>query len=188
VVPVGFDSSQLLTTGEDYNLWISQIDAIAGLNTGPNAAGSVVQAQIIGENSSGFAFGYINSTVTPTELFPDYDGPDKNTMFKDMDSSQWWGFNTLPSQVQNNPLYYNQWAAIILEESSNQVYGQVYADRYTQPFNPFLFSLTSDGTSAGDELNSWVITLHNPVPEPSTAGIGLIGIGAWWLLRKRKKA
>lgn len=185
VVPVGFNNSELLTKGGDYNLWLSEMNAIAGLNSGPNAAGSVLQAQIIGENSSGFAFGYINSTITPADLFPNYNGPDKDVMFKDMDSSKWWGFNTLPNQLQPNNPFYNEWSAIILEESLNQVYGQVYADRYAEPFNPFLFSMTTDGTATGDEIGSWVITLHDPVPEPSTILLLALAVIIYLVHRKR---
>jgi hypothetical protein len=85
-----------------------------------------IQNLIIGEITSGFLFGFINSAEIPNG---------GTTAIKDMPSYKWWNLSPNDGYAKAQPTksYYDTYAGVINECSGNQVYGAAYGDRFTNP-------------------------------------------------------
>jgi len=121
-----------------------------------------VTAQIEGEISQAFDFGLAGSTNLATNGVP----------IGEMPSGMWWqatnGVSPF-SGAETNPAYYNAYAALIANASSNQVYSTPYSDRFSGSNSP----LINDTYYSNTKVNSWLITTGDPlavsgVPEPSS--------------------
>lgn len=173
--------------GEDYIVvtgagWASFTNAINGyVNASDVAAAGIVEAQILGELSAGFAAGFIGSTNTVAQYGA--------TPLGELPSANWWNLSNVIAfeDVQSATNFFNTYANVIYQNSSNSVYGMVYSDRFVQ--NTTLVNAVSNGTSP---VNSWLVTIGDPltaVPEPSAAALavlGLIGFALLITLRKRR--
>ncbi len=112
-----------------------------------------LQSLIIGEITSGFVFGFIDSDETPVG---------QTTEIKNMPSNQWWGLNPNDgySAAQPDNAYYDPYAAVICATSGNQVYGAAYGDRFTNPTqNPTIESSYYNGQAVA----TWKVTLLPPI-------------------------
>lgn len=112
---------------------------------------NILQSLIIGEITSGFLFGFINSA----EMI-------KGTPIKDMPSHQWWTLspNAGYSAAHPNHAFYDPYAAVICATSGNQVYGAAYGDRFVNPaHNPTIESSSYQGKAVA----KWEATLLPPI-------------------------
>lgn len=118
-----------------------------------------LKSMIIGEITSGFVFGFINSNEIPAGL---------TIAIKDMPSNQWWGLDPVNgyNNAQPNNAYYDPFAAVICNNSGNQVYGAAYGDRFTNPSqNPTIESAVYNNTNVA----KWTLELLPPITVPATA-------------------
>lgn len=163
---------------------LSGSDGGAAFVDGANSNSWVdVQSQIAGELSAAFAFGLAGSTNTNAS----------GVAIGNMPSAQWWiaSNGVLPfSGTQSNSSYYDIWASLIDNISSNRVYGYAYSDRFGGSNSPLINDLSLNGTNIG----SWGITIGAPlvgadisVPEPSTYVLFILGAVALGIIGRRKK-
>lgn len=150
-----------------------------------------VTSQIQGELAEAFSFGLAGSTNLATN----------GDVIGHMPSGMWWQQSngvTPFAGAQTNPAFYNIYAALIAQASSNQVYGAPYSDRFAGSNSPLINDLQYVQNGVTNPVNSWLINVGAPVvgadigsvPEPSTPfllGLGsLAGVVA--LLRSRRKS
>lgn len=143
-----------------------------------NPAASIVNAQIAGEISTGYDAGLPGSTN-----IINFNGT--NVQIGTLPSADWWGLANPPlfSTIQTNP-YYNQYANVIYQNSSNSVYGMTYGDRFTNP-------LASPHLDATTNIGSWLVGIADPVgvavvPEPSYTWAILLFLTSVLALRSLK--
>lgn len=147
-------------------------------NAGAAGAG-VVQAQIFGELATGLAAGFIGSTNI-VDQFP-------GIALGDLPSANWWSLTNIVafSDVQSATNFFNTYADVIYQNSSNTVYGMVYSDRFLN-ISPYV--------SANSEVGSWMVDLYDPiaeaVPEPAAAALmvgGVMGFALYRTLRTKRR-
>jgi hypothetical protein len=163
--------------------WASFTNAINGyVDGGGNSAEAVLNAQILGELSAAFAAGFIGSTNTLAEF--------GSTPLGELPSAAWWNMTNVVafSDVQDATNFFNTFADVIYQNSSNSVYGMVYSDRFIH--NTTLVNTT---TYEGTNVGSWLVTIGDPlsaIPEPAAAVLvimGFIGFAFSRTFRKRRK-
>lgn len=127
-------------------------------NVSGQSVEDTLKSLIIGEITSGFVFGFINSNETPAG---------QAQAIKTMPSDQWWSLNPNDgySTAQPTAPYYDPYAAVICAASGNQVYGAAYGDRFTDPAqNPTIESSFYNGQA----VTAWSVTLLPPISCPPT--------------------
>jgi hypothetical protein len=147
---------------------------------GSNSWGDV-SSQIAGELSAAFAFGLAGSTNTNAA----------GLVIGNMPSGQWWiaSNGVVPfAGAQTNSAYYDIYASLISDASSNRVYGYAYSDRFGGSNSPLINDLSLNGTNVG----SWMVTVGAPfaqgtVPEPTTSVLMGIGAAALAFLAARRR-
>lgn len=165
--------------------WGSFTNAMNGfVDGGGTAAGTVVNAQILGELSAAFSAGFIGSTNTVAQY--------GSTPLGELPSADWWNLTNVIAfaDVQEATNFFNTYANVIYQNSSNSVYGMVYSDRFIH--NPTLVNTVSyEGTNVG----SWMVSIGDPIlgltiPEPTVALllVGSVVVFAFSrTFRKRRK-
>ncbi|WP_153770930.1 hypothetical protein [Labrenzia sp. CE80] len=130
--------------------WSDLQTYMQSVNLGNQGAYATTQNLAIGEISSGVLMGFVNSSCVPAG---------KSTELKDMESHQWWELDPMIAfnSVQPDHPYYNTYANILYQASSNQVYSIPYSDRMGT--GPLVNSVQYNGA----DVDTWVITLDPPV-------------------------
>lgn len=111
----------------------------------------ITKAMLIGEITTGLLGGFINSDYMVGNL-----------AIKDMESNSWWSLSGNPafSTIQPDNAYYNLYADVIFEVSSNTVYGVPYSDRFGT--GPLVNTVNYNGTP----INYWTIDIGAPLGTP----------------------
>jgi hypothetical protein len=160
--------------------WANFTTNIAGfVDGGNNPAANIVRAQIPGELSAGYSAGFPGSTNTVAQF--------GSTPLGELPSGDWWNLNPIVafSDVQSTNGFFNEYANIIYQNSTNSVYGMTYSDRFNNG-SPYV--------SAAPSVGSWLIELGDPlhaIPEPTFAVatiVFFIGFAAYKGRVRRKKA
>lgn len=160
--------------------WADFTNTIAGfVDGGNNPAANIVRAQIPGELSAGYSAGFPGSTNTVAQF--------GSTNLGSLPSGEWWNLNPVVAfaDVQSTNGFFNEYANIIYQNSSNSVYGMTYSDRFNNG-SPYV--------SAAPSVGSWLVELGDPlhaIPEPTFAVatiVFFIGFAAYKGRIRRKKA
>lgn len=165
--------------------WGSFTNAMNGyVDGGGTPAGGVVNAQILGELSAAFAAGFIGSTNTVAQY--------GSTPLGELPSADWWNLTNVIAfaDVQDATNFFNTYADVIYQNSSNSIYGMVYSDRFihnTTLVNTVKYNSTNVG--------SWLVSIGDPIlgltiPEPTVAllFVGSVMVFAFSrTFRKRRK-
>lgn len=160
--------------------WADFTNTIAGfVDGGGNPAANIVYAQIPGELSAGYSAGFPGSTNTVAQFGTNALG--------DLPSGEWWDLDPVVafSEVQSTNGFFNEYANIIYQNSSNTVYGMTYSDRFDNG-SPYI--------SASPSVGSWLVELGDPlqaVPEPTFAAATILffmAFAAYKSRSRRKKA
>ncbi len=148
------------------------------VNGGGTPAAQIVYAQIPGEISTGYDAGLPGST----NIVDQYPG----IPLGELPSGDWWNLTNIVlfSDIQSTNGYYNEYANIIYQYSSNSVYGMTYSDR---------FNYGSPYISASPSVGSWLVELGDPlaIPEPTFAAAAIvifIGFAAFKSRYRKKQA
>jgi hypothetical protein len=176
----GLEKDYIVITGAGWGSFTNEITGFVNA-AGVGAAG-ITEAQILGELSAGFAAGFIASTNTVAQYGA--------TPLGELPSSDWWQLTNAIAfeDVQAATNFFNTYANVIYQNSSNSVYGMVYSDRFV--YNTTLVNAVSNGTSP---VGSWLVTIGDPltiIPEPGAAAsvvLGVIGFAVFASLRKRRR-
>ncbi|MDA1262138.1 MAG: carboxypeptidase regulatory-like domain-containing protein [Planctomycetota bacterium] len=125
---------------------------------------STTQSLLIGEITTGLLGGFVNSDYVPPG--------GGTTPVKNMKSLQWWSLTAipLPKTLQPTHEYYNVWAEVILEASSNEVYSVPYSDRFGS--GPLVNSVQYGQEALS--VDRWVITLDAPISLPTKSISGTV--------------
>jgi len=176
----GLGKDYIVITGAGWGAFTNDITGY--VNAAGVGADGIVEAQILGELSAGFAAGFIASTNVVAQY--------GTTPLGELPSSSWWQLSNAIAfeDVQAATNFFNTYANVIYQNSSNSVYGMVYSDRFV--YNTTLVNAVSNGASP---VGSWLVTIGDPltmVPEPGPAAavvVGVIGCAAFASLRKRRR-
>ncbi|MDK3161968.1 hypothetical protein QPK87_36285 [Kamptonema cortianum] len=158
---LGFDTN----TWNDFFSYVTNVNITTSqsVNSGTNQflnnyAGimNVVFQNPMGDYTTGLLGGFVNSTYSNLLL-------GISNAVGSYNSYEWFnGIGTdLPSlfaTLQPDNPFYNQYAGIITETSSNSVYSIPFGDRL--PNNIVTLTAVSNGT---DQVGSWVVTLGTPI-------------------------
>lgn len=113
------------------------------------SAYDTTRKMFVGEVTTGLLGGFFNSDY---QVNGEY--------IKNMYSNQWWSLNPIVaySTIQPSNPYYNIYAAVIFDKSSNSVYGVPYSDRFGS--GPLVNTVQYNGAS----VNYWVLGIGAPLP------------------------
>jgi hypothetical protein len=189
------------------NTVVTQAEFWEAAGGGNATTGQTLIDQTFHDVASGFNFGLIGNDTMVTNSGINSGNP---ISLNDMGSAGWTVLENQKnagelSYADLSPLlynltgtdgtaYYNEWAAIIAEESLNgSAYGFAYGD-FLQPVAIFTDQVPAGVSSNGQttDVGSWKVTiLGDPaaVPEPGTVGLLALGLGAWAFhsLRTRRR-
>lgn len=163
--------------------WGSFTNAMNGfVDGGGTAAGTVVNAQILGELSAAFSAGFIGSTNTVAQY--------GTTPLGELPSADWWNLTNVIAfaDVQDATNFFNTYANVIYQNSSNSIYGMVYSDRFIH--NTTLVNTTQYNST---DVGSWLVSIGDPImgiPEPTAACLLVGGVMVFAFsrtFRKRRK-
>ena len=146
-----------------------------------NLANLTLTRTAIGEITTAILMGFLGST---TEI----DG----TALDQMASYEWWQIDPMQAfdEIQPTNPYYNEWAQVIFDATTNGAYSIPFSDRLGSGPLVNTVQFNKDGTSY--DIDKWVVGFGDPItgamiPEPSTSAFLLAGAAAGLVMIRRRR-
>ncbi len=173
----GAGTNYVSVHGGQWDTFVSDLNPYVNGAGVSNIVGPTISAQIMGDVATGFTMGLVGSTATNSQF--------GSTPLGELSTGQWWSMTNVKvfSDIQSSTNFYNQYANIIYQASSNTVYGTVYSDRFGASVQNPLINSVMDGTNP---VGSWLVTIGDPIgaiPEPTAAALAILGIMGFALFR-----
>lgn len=174
----GAGTNYVSVHGGDWDTFVTDMNPYVNGAGASNIVGQTISSQIMGDVATGFTMGLVGSTATNSQF--------GNTPLGELSTGEWWTMTNVKvfSDIQSSTNFYNQYANIIYQASSNTVYGTVYSDRFGASVQNPLINSVMDGTNP---VGSWLVTIGDPigaaVPEPTAAMFVILGVMGFALFR-----